>query len=220
MFRPLDRQARLVSLTRRACWQGCQSAAALWAIGKQRESCRISRSADGACTTGQVCKALCCGDREAGSESLAVASLAHPGAANWRVSGYRQAGRNRAASMLIFEKLERWLRGVAPVSSVLPFANQGHPPTANSLLLRAYPTADATGRAVNRFPQARWRTSILLVSRACFCCDCRCLRETNERTTLKQSASFGCCHSRNGKFRLKRQRLKARPIRACLKAFF
>ena len=96
MFRPLGRPAKPDSLTRRGCWQGCQSAAALWAIGRQRESCRISRSGDVACTTGQACKALCCGDRKAGSKSLAVALLARAGAVNWRESECRRAGRHRA----------------------------------------------------------------------------------------------------------------------------
>ena len=57
-----------LSWTKSNCWRNCQSAAGLWATGRQPESCRISRSADVACMTGQVCKALCCGDREAGRE--------------------------------------------------------------------------------------------------------------------------------------------------------
>jgi hypothetical protein len=57
--RTKHRQVSKVSLTKSDCWKSCPSAAGLWAIGRPRELFRISKSAGGACTTGQAFKAPC-----------------------------------------------------------------------------------------------------------------------------------------------------------------
>ena len=51
-------QTKRVSLTKSDCWRGCPSTAALWVIGKRKDSFPASRSAGAAFMTGQACKAL------------------------------------------------------------------------------------------------------------------------------------------------------------------
>lgn len=61
-----SRTVEPASLTKSNCWRGCRSVAARLATGKQKGSYPSSRLADGAYTTGPVCKPRSCAANKAG----------------------------------------------------------------------------------------------------------------------------------------------------------